>query len=229
MKPCFTGRRWWLTLKLMNTIEMRHNEALGKTVCAALEKRGFTAVYTADSAAAAGLILDQIKPGMKVAHGGSMTLAALGVFGRIAERGATFIEQNEAGIAADEKARRIHEGFSADIYLSGTNALTRAGDLVNVDGVGNRVAALAYGPKKIIVVVGINKIVRDIDAAFERIETVAAPLNSTRLEKATPCVKTGHCMDCDSESRICRIYEVIRRRPMGADFEVIVVGEALGY
>lgn len=229
MKLRFTGHLRWLTLKFMNTIEMRHNEALGKTVCAALEKRGFTAVYAADGAAAAGLILDQIKPGMKVAHGGSMTLAALGIFGRIAGQGGIFIEQNEAGISAAEKAARIHEGFGADLYLSGTNAITEAGDLVNVDGVGNRVAALAYGPKKIIVVAGINKIVRDIDAAFERIETVAAPLNSTRLEKATPCVKAGHCMDCSAGDRICRIYEVIRLKPMGADFEVIIAGEALGY
>ena len=112
---------------------------------------------------------------------------------------------------------------------SGSNAVTLEGDIVNVDGAGNRVAALTFGPKKTVVVVGANKIVRDLDEAFERLETFASPMNNKRLDRPNPCVKSGHCEDCHGEARICRVYQILRRRPSLSDFTVIIVGEALGY
>ena len=115
------------------------------------------------------------------------------------------------------------------MFVSGSNAITMEGELVNVDGTGNRVAALTFGPGKTIVIAGYNKIVRDIDEAFARIETHAAPMNNKRLDKPNPCVKSGVCMDCDGDTRLCRAYSILRKRPGGTDFTVIIVGEELGY
>ena len=103
------------------------------------------------------------------------------------------------------------------------------GEIVNVDGNGNRVAALTFGPKKTVVVVGLNKVVRDLDEAFARIETRASPMNNKRLERPNPCTKTGLCEDCHGEGRICRVYQILSRRPFLSDFTVIIVGESLGY
>ena len=102
-------------------------------------------------------------------------------------------------------------------------------DILNVDGNGNRVAALTFGPSKTVVVVGVNKIVRDLDEAFARLESYASPMNNKRLDRPNPCVKTGLCEDCQGETRICRAYQILRRKPSLSDFTVIVVGESLGY
>jgi hypothetical protein len=119
--------------------------------------------------------------------------------------------------------------LTSDVFISGSNAVTLEGEILNVDGTGNRVAALSFGPTKTIVVVGINKIVRDMDEAFARLETYAAPMNNKRLDKPNPCVKAGVCMDCDGDTRLCRVYNIMRKRPSGTDFTVIIVGEDLGY
>ena len=103
------------------------------------------------------------------------------------------------------------------------------GYLVNVDGVGNRVAAMSFGPKKVVVITGINKITRDIESALDRVKLIAAPKNTKRLEKPNPCGKTGICMDCQGETRICNIYTVMKKKPTASDITVIIVGEILGY
>ena len=213
----------------MTAVEMWHNETLGMSTCAALRKSGFEAQYVATGAEALELIAGFVKPGMKVGLGGSMSLKAIGAPEKVRALGAEILDHNAPGIDEERKLELRRAQLTCDVFLSSSNAVTLEGDIVNVDGGGNRVAALTFGPKKTVVVVGTNKIVRDLDEAFDRIETTASPMNNKRLERPNPCVKTGTCQDCQGETRICRVYQVLHRRPLYSDFTVIVVGEPLGY
>ena len=123
--------------------------------------------------------------------------------------------------------RKLH--LTSDVFVTSTNALTEKGELVNTDGAGQRVAAMAFGPGRLIVVAGVNKIVKDLDAAFERIRDHAAPINAIRLGTKTPCASSGVCTDCDSRERICNITTIIHKKPQTADMCVILVDEQLGY
>jgi hypothetical protein len=118
---------------------------------------------------------------------------------------------------------------SSDLFLSSANALTMTGEIVNRDGCGNRVNAMTFGPKNVVLVVGVNKIVPDLDSALARLETVAGPIRAMSLNRKTPCVKTGLCMDCDSPERICRITSIIHRKPIFTELTVVILDENLGY
>jgi hypothetical protein len=166
---------------------------------------------------------------MKVGLGGSMSLKAIGAPEKVRTLGAEILDHNAPGLDEERKLELRRAQLTCDLFLSSSNAVTLEGDIVNVDGGGNRVAALTFGPKKTVVVVGTNKIVRDLDEAFDRIETTASPMNNKRLDRPNPCVKAGTCQDCQGETRICRVYQVLHRRPLYSDFTVIVVGEQLGY
>lgn len=119
--------------------------------------------------------------------------------------------------------------LTCDVFLTGTNAVTIDGRLVNTDGVGNRVAAMIFGPKKVIIAVGINKIVKDIAEAEKRIKLYAAPMNNKRLNLPNPCIRTGECMDCQGPTRICNVTTILNKRPMLTDIHIFVVGEDLGF
>lgn len=213
----------------MNPVEQWHNETLGKAACEALKKSGFDAVYVATGAEALERVAAMIKPGMKVGFGGSMTVKAIGVDQKAKALGAEILDHNAPGLEPERKMEILRGQLTCDLFVSGSNAITLDGDIVNVDRNGNRVGALSFGPKKTVVVVGTNKIVRDIDEALARIETTASPMNNKRLSMPNPCVKTGTCEDCRGEARICRIYQILRRKPGMSDFTVIVVGESLGF
>lgn len=213
----------------MTAVEVWHNEALGMGVCAALRKNGFKAQYVATGAEALELVASSVRPGMTVGFGGSMSLKAIGAPEKVRALGAEVLDHDAPGIDQEKKLELRRAQLTYDLFLSSSNAVTLEGDIVNVDGGGNRVAALTFGPKKTIVVVGTNKIVRDLDEAFDGIETAASPMNNKRLDRPNPCVKAGTCQDCEGETRICRVYQVLRRRPLYSDFTVIVVGEPLGY
>ncbi len=213
----------------MNPVVTWHAAALGEGLVKALKKNGFDAHYVETPEQANAKILSYVKAGTRVGFGGSMTLDALGIKAKLKEAGAVLLDHNAPGLTdAQRKETRLSQ-LTCDLFMSSANAATLEGDLVNVDGNGNRVAALSFGPTKTVVVVGVNKIVADLDEAFARIEQYASPMNNKRLDKTNPCVKTGVCMDCDADSRICRIYQIIRRKPAASDFTVIVVGEQLGY
>jgi len=213
----------------MDAIRMWRNDTLGEAAVKALKKNGFDAVYVRTGAEAADLVAKHFKKGASVGFGGSMTVKAIGVQGRAAAAGCELLDHNAPGLAPEAKGAILRRQLTSDVFVSGSNAVTLDGEIVNVDGTGNRVAALSFGPAKTVVVVGINKVVRDLDEAFARIETSAAPMNNKRLDRPNPCVKAGTCMDCDGDTRICRIYQILRKRPGGTDFTVIVVGEDLGY
>jgi L-lactate utilization protein LutB len=210
-------------------VEAWRNEILGKRASEALKKNGFDARYVSTGAEALELIARFVTPGMTVGFGGSMSCKEIGAPEKVRSLGAAVLDHGAPGIDEKKKLEIRRAQLTCDLFLSGSNAVTLDGEIVNVDGAGNRVAALAFGPKKTVVVVGANKIVRDLEEAYDRIETRAAPMNNRRLERPNPCVKAGTCQDCAGETRICRIYQVLRRRPMYSDFTVIVVGEPLGY
>lgn len=195
----------------------------------ALKKNGFDAVYVKTGAEALALVAKHFKQGMTVGFGGSMTVRGIGVQDSAKAAGCELLDHNAPGLSPEVKTSILKRQLTSDLFVSGSNAVTLEGEIVNVDGTGNRVAALSFGPTKTIVVVGVNKIVRDLDEAFAHIESWAAPMNNKRLDKPNPCVKAGVCMDCDGDTRICRVYQILRKRPSGTDFTVLVVGEELGF
>jgi L-lactate utilization protein LutB len=213
----------------MNPVESWRFETIGKEACEALRKSGFDAHYVATGREAAERVAALVKPGMKIGFGGSMTVASLGIPDMARSLGGVVLDHNAPGLDAGKKLEVMRAQLTCDLFVSGSNAVTLEGDVVNVDGNGNRVAALTFGPRKTVVVVGANKVARDIDEALARIETVASPMNNKRLDKPNPCVKTGTCEDCRGEGRICRAYQILRRKPFLSDFTVIVVGESLGF
>jgi len=213
----------------MTAVEEWRYETIGKSACEALKKSGFDARFVLKGEEALSIIAGFIKPGMKVGFGGSMTIKAIGADEKARALGAEIIDHGVPGLSPERKLELMRAELTCDLFLSSSNAVTLEGDIVNVDGNGNRVAALSFGPKKTVVVVGANKIVRDLDEALARLETDASPMNNKRLERPNPCVKTGTCEDCRGDTRICRVYQVLRRRPSFSDFTVIVVGEPLGY
>ena len=213
----------------MNALASWRAETLGESAVKALKKNGFDAVYVKTGAEALELVAKHFKKGATVGFGGSMSVKGIGVQEKAAAAGCELLDHNAPGLAPDAKTKILRRQLTSDVFVSGSNAVTLEGEIVNVDGTGNRVAALSFGPLKTIVVVGVNKVVRDLDEAFARVETFAAPMNNKRLDKPNPCVKAGVCQDCDGDTRICRVYQILRKRPGGTDFTVIVVGEDLGY
>ena len=213
----------------MDAIRTWRNDTLGEAAVKALKKNGFDAAYVKTGAEAADLVAGYFKKGATVGFGGSMTVKAIGVQDRAKAAGCELLDHNAPGLAPEAKGTILRRQLTSDVFVSGSNAVTLDGEIVNVDGTGNRVAALSFGPAKTVVVVGINKVVRDLDEAFARVETCAAPMNNKRLDRPNPCVKSGTCMDCDGDTRIRRIYQILRKRPGGTDFTVIVVGEDLGF
>lgn len=172
---------------------------------------------------------DIVLKGSKVACGGSMTLFDTEVIEHLRNGRYDFIDRYKEGLTPEEIKEIYRKAFSCDAYFTSTNAITEDGYLYNVDGNGNRVAAMLYGPDKVIVVVGVNKIVKNIKEAIERNRRVSAPANAKRLNKKTPCAKVGYCMDCTSEDRICREYTLIKNQKDGDRIHVIFLNEELGY
>lgn len=213
----------------MNPVESWHYETNGKAACDALKHNGFDAVYVSSGADALAKVMEFVKPGMKVGFGGSMSVKGLGTQAAVAAAGAEILDHGAPGLDQERKMEILRAQLTCDLFIASSNALTLDGELFNVDGNGNRIAALTFGPRKTVVVVGANKIVRDLDEAISRVEQLASPMNNKRLDRPNPCVKSGTCMDCQGPTRICRVYQILKRKPSLSDFTVIVVGEALGY
>ena len=213
----------------MNEFTSWHNDVLGERTAAALVKNKFTATYCKTASEAAGKILEQIPEKASVGIGGSWTVMQLGLLDKLAARGNEVLNHGKPGLAPEEAMAIRRRQLTCDVFLTGSNAVTLDGKLVNVDGVGNRVAAMIFGPKKVILVVGVNKIVKDVEAAEERINMYAAPINNKRLNRPNPCTTTGECMDCQGNTRICNVTTILRKKPSLTDIHVYVVGEDLGF
>ena len=206
-----------------------HKEANGKKVVDSLIKNEFDAVYLPTADEAAAFIMNHVKPGMKVGFGGSMTINGMGIQDKVKDAGAKVLDHGAPGLTLEERVATAKEEMLSDVYLCSSNAITLDGRLVNIDGMGNRVSAMTFGPKKVIIVVSTDKICKDEQAALERLERIAAQMNKKRLETANPCTKTGGCVNCQVKTRICRAYSVLRKKPLVTDITVVVVGESAGY
>ena len=186
--------------------------------------------YAENSEKAREIVRELVKDNKLITSGGSMTLKECGIIDMlINESRSAYLDRSAGGDNREVIEEIMRKAFVSDTFLSSTNALTEDGELYNVDGNGNRVAAMIYGPKQVIVVVGVNKIVKDLAEAVERVEKVAAPKNTVRLERATPCVKTGVCGHCRSEDRICCSYVTLAQQRVPDRIKVIIVNEELGY
>jgi hypothetical protein len=194
----------------------------------ALKKNKFEAHFAPDSKAALEEVMKQIPDGSTVGVGGSVTLAQTGILEALGKRNVHLIWPTQQAKNMDERQELIRKSFSSDIFLSSTNAVTEDGKLFNVDATGNRVGPMFIGPKKTIIVTGVNKIVKDLAAAEKRVREWVAPQNIKRLNRKTPCAETGVCADCSSPDRICNIYVTLAKRPSRTDIVIILVGERLG-
>ncbi|MDO5601881.1 MAG: lactate utilization protein [Oscillospiraceae bacterium] len=198
-------------------------------VMQALRKNRMQPYYAATAAEVAPLVKSLVPQGACVAMGGSMTLAECGVESLLRGGDYRLLDRYAPGLSREEGERIMREAFFCDWYFSSTNAVTEAGELYNVDGNANRVAALAYGPANVCIVAGINKIVPDLAAAQRRVKETAAPANTHRLGCATPCAKTGKCENCTGPGRICCTTLVLQQQRAENRIKVILVGEELGY
>ena len=194
----------------------------------ALKKNNFEALYVPNSKAAMEEVLTRIPDGATVGMGGSVTLIQIGLLDALSNKKVNLIRPFQQGKNADEILELVRKCFASDIFLTSTNAITEDGKLYNVDASGNRVGAMFIGPKKVIVVSGVNKIVEDVEAAEKRVKGWAGPQNAKRLNRKTPCAETGVCSDCSSPDRICNIYVTLGKKPSRTEVAVILVGEDLG-
>jgi hypothetical protein len=206
-----------------------HKEKLGERTAEALRKNEFDAVYFSTAKEASDFIMKHVSPGIRVGFGGSMTIKEMGIQDKVREAGSEVLDHGVPGLSPEERMSILRGQLVSDLFLCGSNAVTMDGKLVNIDNTGNRVGAMTFGPKKVIIVASLDKVCKDERAAFERLEGVAAPMNNKRLNTPNPCTKIGSCANCQLESRICRIYSVLRKKPKLTDITVVIVGESCGY
>lgn len=206
-----------------------HRRRMMELAAEALEKNGFKTTLCETREEARLYLLQEAEPAGTVGFGGSMTVAALGIASELAAAGKTALIHGQPQLTPEERRRIMQEQLGCDLFLTGTNALTLKGHLVNIDATGNRVCAMAFGPKKVIVVAGANKIVPDLESALRRVREKASPPNARRLGFDTPCARTGVCSDCRSPQRICRITTIIERNPRASDVRVCLINDELGY
>lgn len=210
-------------------------EKIAKTI-EALKKNRMDAYYAEKKEDVLPIIKSLIKKGDKIGAGGSVTLKQIDTLSLFKNGDYNFIDRYEPGITDEERTNRFREAFFADVFVMSSNAVTTSGRLINVDGFGNRVAALVFGPKSVIVVVGANKIVETTEEGFRRIRKIAAPKNTKRLNCKTYCESCGECMGdgdigsgCSADQRICCHYVVSSFQRDKGRIKVIVCEEELGY
>lgn len=204
-------------------------EKISRHVVEALRGNGFNAYFVKNKEEAVKKVLELVPQDAKVGIGGSMTIRELKLGEILAERGCKVFRHDIPGLSQEEKNRIRREELTSDVFLASANAVTLDGKIVSMDGTGNRVASMAFGPKKVILVVGINKIVKDVESAIWRIKNVAAPMNAKRLKRDVPCVEGGLCTDCDGPGRICNVLLILEKKPTLTDYHIILVGEELGF
>jgi L-lactate utilization protein LutB len=198
-----------------------------KDLIKALERNNMKAYFVKNRDSARKMVMSMIGKDEVVGAGGSITLDECGIRDELRKKSYKFLDWFETQ-SDFKRVSLLRKTLTCDVFLSSTNAITRDGKLVNVDGRGNRVSAMIFGPRRVIIVAGRNKITKNVDEAIHRINTVAAPKNCVRLKKKTPCAKTGKCVDCESPDRICSSM-VILERQRGERIHVIIVDEELGF
>lgn len=209
----------------METNRAIRNELLAKRVIDGLNVRNMTGYYAKSKEDALRIALDLIPKDCKVTKGGSMTAYEVGLVDALKAGNYQYCDRD----AAEDKRAAELFAYDADVFVGSANAITEDGVLVNIDGNANRVSAIAYGPRKVVLIVGMNKVAKDVDAAMKRARNEAAPINVQRLHLNTPCAKTGTCMDCRTPDTICCQFLITRYSKHKDRIHVILVNEELGY
>lgn len=209
----------------MNENIAKRNALLSQKVIKGLENRNMKGFYAADREEALRIALEQIPEGASVAMGGAMSAHEIGLVDALKNGNYRFIDRD----AYEDKRAAMLAAYDADVFLASANAMTEDGVMVNIDGNANRVSAIAQGPKKVLLIVGMNKICGDLDGAMKRARSVAAPINAQRFGLNTPCAKTGACMDCKSPDTICCQFLITRFSRHPGRICVILVNDALGF
>jgi L-lactate utilization protein LutB len=212
----------------MESMHTKRNELFAEKVIKALESRNHEAYYAASAEAALAKALELIPEGSSVGWGGSMTTEAIGLNEAVRKGNYNALDR-DAATNPEERAAIIRSHNTADFFLTSSNALTEDGIMVNIDGTGNRVSCLSFGPENIIMVISMNKIVKTLDDAMNRAKYTAAPINAQRFDINTPCKVTGACADCKSPNRICCSTLITSYSPVKGRFKVILVNDELGY
>ena len=210
------------------TPQEQRNELLAKTIIKNLQRRHIEGFYCPSGEEAVKKVSELIADGSTVTWGGTMTVIDLGIPEHLKGRGTLEIIDRDLAETPEERQAMYLRAFSADVYLSSANAISEDGVIVNIDGAGNRVAAITWGPKKVIFVIGLNKVTQTVEAALSRARGTASPINSARFDIKTPCKADGVCHNCNSPECICNYVHFLRNSPKGRH-AVILVGENLGY
>jgi hypothetical protein len=201
-------------------------EMRGRKCAEALRKNGFDAHFLPDRDAVRARVLAECETAASIGFGGSMSIAEMKIHEALAGKGKRLLDHGR--VPQEEKAAARLAQLTCDLFLTGTNAVTLDGCLVNLDMNGNRTNAMTFGPKKVVVVAGGQKVVADVSEAMRRIKATAAPRNTKRLKLSTPCAASGFCENCNSPQRICRVWSIVERKPPDTDITVLVCGEPLG-
>ena len=209
----------------MDTNIQKRNALLAQKVIKGLESRNMTGYYAEDREAALKQALALIPEGSSVTMGGAMSAHEIGLVKALKSGSYNFIDRDAY---ADRRAAML-AAYDADVFLSSVNAMTEDGELVNIDGNANRVSAIAQGPKKVVFIVGMNKVCSDLDGAMKRARNVAAPINAQRFGLSTPCAKTGACMNCKSPDTICCQFLITRYSKHKDRIHVILVNDNIGF
>ena len=214
----------------MDKHQVAWNQRIVELLITNLEKRRMEASYAPTAEQAKQEILQMIPEGSVVYRTGSMTATYMGLWDEIPKiAGVEVIDPYNQGKTPEEGIELRRKGMMADIMVTGCNAVTMDGELVNLDGTGNRVAAMIFGPKKVILAVGMNKVVPDLETAMIRVKHYAAPVNVMRLKFKNPCLEDGQCHDCSSPKRICNMWGIIEGHSIKDRIHVKLIGENLGY
>ena len=209
----------------MNPNLQKRNALLARKVIKGLESRNMSGYYAEDREEALKLALSLIPEGSTATMGGCVSAEEIGLVAALKAGNYDFIDRNEW---ADKRAAML-AAYDADVFLASANAITEDGVLVNIDGNANRVSAIAHGPKKLVLIVGMNKVCSDVDAAMKRARNVAAPINAQRFGLSTPCAKTGSCLNCKSPDTICCQILITRFSRHAGRIHVILVNDSLGF
>jgi len=209
----------------LNQFEYKRNELLAQKVIKGLKSRNMEGYYAANKEDALRLALELIPEGSSVTMGGGESVHAIGLSQALKDGPYNFIDRD----AYEDKRAAMLAAYDADFYLASVNGMTEDGQLVNIDGNSNRVSAIAQGPKKVLFIVGMNKVCDDLDGAMKRARNVAAPINAQRFGLNTPCSKTGSCMDCKSPDTICCQFLITRYSRHEGRIHVILVNDSLGF
>jgi L-lactate utilization protein LutB len=202
---------------------------LGEKCLENLKKHGFDAHLVESVDEAKDLILKTVGDCETFGFGGSDTIRALGVMEELKRRGKIMYDHWQDGLSGEEDLEiRLRQG-RCDCFLCSANAIAATGEVVNVDAIGNRTNGMTFGPKKVLIVAGMNKVAQDLEGALRRIREVAAPMRAKSLGMQTPCAETGFCTDCNAPQRVCRITTILHRKPMCTDITVILINRALGF